>query len=179
MSRPKKKKFGSKAWCEANGFEFDPSRVGNKKRKKKQTPSEPQSAPNLPNSSSSNQTKLSRKQRKKLKKQQQRQQNQQHQQQQQTVVPFGVWDKILLVGEGDFSFAASLVKSHGCADILATSVEQSREVVLAKYPSADEHLKTIEEAFDFSPSSKVDVEGEEDGVPVSVEGERKQKANNE
>ena len=178
MSRSKKKKFGSKTWREAPGFEFDPHKPkGNKKTKKKQAPSEPQSAPYPPNSSSPNQTKPSRKQRKKLK--QQEQQLGQQQQQQQKVVPFGVWDKILLVGEGDFSFAASLVKSHGCADILATSFEENREAVLAKYPSADEHLKTIEEAFDFSHSNNVDGNEEEGGVPVTGESERKQEANNE
>lgn len=175
MSRTKKNKFGSKAFFEAGGL--DPNKP--KKAKKKQAPSNSQNASNPPNPSSPNQIMLSRSQRRKLRKQQEQAQRQR--QQQQRVVPFGVWDKILLVGEGDFSFAASLVKSHGCADILATSFEESREALLAKYPSADEHLKTIEEAFDFSPSRKVDGEGEEEEeeVQISGEGERKQEANSE
>lgn len=185
MSRSKKNKFGTKAWCEARGIEFDPKKfIGHKKKaKKKDRSCDPQSALNPLNPSSPKQTKLSRKQRKKLKNQQGQQEQGQQQQQQrhwQTAAPFGVWDKILLVGEGDFSFAASLVKSHGCADILATSFEENRETLLAKYPSAAQNLKTIEEAFNFGPSSKVDGEGkEEEEVPVSDEGEKKQEANNE
>src|ERR1700760_10608 len=35
----------------------------------------------------------------------------------QTTIPFSVYDRILLVGEGDFSFSSSLVTHHGVADI--------------------------------------------------------------
>ncbi|PVI03440.1 hypothetical protein DM02DRAFT_716828 [Periconia macrospinosa] len=48
-------------------------------------------------------------------------------------IPFGTHDKILLVGEGDFSFTRSLVLDHGCANVTATSYD-SRDEVLAKYP---------------------------------------------
>ncbi|KAF1957648.1 hypothetical protein CC80DRAFT_471072 [Byssothecium circinans] len=49
-------------------------------------------------------------------------------------MPFGVYDKILLVGEGDFSFTRSLVVSHGCANVTATSYDSEAEV-RRKYPS--------------------------------------------
>ncbi|CAI6334034.1 unnamed protein product [Periconia digitata] len=48
-------------------------------------------------------------------------------------IPFGVYDKILLVGEGDFSFTRSLVIEHGCANVTATSYD-SLEEVTSKYP---------------------------------------------
>ncbi|ORY17582.1 hypothetical protein BCR34DRAFT_474598 [Clohesyomyces aquaticus] len=53
---------------------------------------------------------------------------------QKPAVPFGEYDNILLVGEGDFSFARSLVVEHGCANVIATSLD-SEEDVLAKYPT--------------------------------------------
>ncbi|KAF1351661.1 hypothetical protein EJ07DRAFT_136780 [Lizonia empirigonia] len=55
-------------------------------------------------------------------------------------IPFGAYDHILLVGEGDFSFTKSLVEEHGCANITATSLD-SEASVLEKYPSF-EHTRT-------------------------------------
>lgn len=49
-------------------------------------------------------------------------------------VPFGEYDHILLVGEGDFSFARSLVVEHGCANVTATSYDTEEEV-REKYPT--------------------------------------------
>ena len=49
-------------------------------------------------------------------------------------VPFGTYDHILLVGEGDFSFTKSLVEEHGCANVTATSFD-SLEDVCSKYPT--------------------------------------------
>lgn len=49
-------------------------------------------------------------------------------------VPFGTYDHILLVGEGDFSFAKSLVTEHACANVTATSFDSDEEV-RAKYPT--------------------------------------------
>lgn len=76
------------------------------------------------------------------------QQPQQTQQKnQQPVIPFSVYDKILLVGEGDFSFAASLVLDHGVSDLLPTCYD-SKEEVLSKYPTtASSHIASINEAF--------------------------------
>ena len=49
-------------------------------------------------------------------------------------VPFGAYDHILLVGEGDFTFTKSLVEEHGCANVTATSFDTEAEV-LEKYPT--------------------------------------------
>ncbi|KAJ4400301.1 hypothetical protein N0V91_008760 [Didymella pomorum] len=49
-------------------------------------------------------------------------------------VPFGVYEHILLVGEGDFSFTRSLVEDHGCANVTATSFDTEEEVS-EKYPT--------------------------------------------
>jgi 25S rRNA (uracil2634-N3)-methyltransferase len=49
-------------------------------------------------------------------------------------IPFGEYDHILLVGEGDFSFTRSLAIEHGCANVTATSYD-SLEDVQSKYPS--------------------------------------------
>lgn len=53
---------------------------------------------------------------------------------QQHEVPFGTYEHILLVGEGDFTFTRSLVEEHGCANVTATSFDSEPEV-LEKYPS--------------------------------------------
>ncbi|KAJ4354227.1 uncharacterized protein N0V89_005961 [Didymosphaeria variabile] len=49
-------------------------------------------------------------------------------------VPFGTYDHILLVGEGDFSFTKSLVTEHACANVTATSFDTD-EQVRTKYPT--------------------------------------------
>ncbi|PKS10799.1 hypothetical protein jhhlp_002556 [Lomentospora prolificans] len=81
----------------------------------------------------------------------------QHQQQQQKkpaapppkeppTIPFSPKDRILLVGEGDLSFAASLVTHHKCTRVTATVLEKSREELLEKYPHADANIAAVEEA---------------------------------
>ncbi|KAF2114835.1 hypothetical protein BDV96DRAFT_494336 [Lophiotrema nucula] len=49
-------------------------------------------------------------------------------------IPFGEYDNILLVGEGDFSFTRCLAVEHGCANVTGTSYD-SHEDVLQKYPT--------------------------------------------
>jgi len=78
-------------------------------------------------------------------------QNQSHnnnpsQQQQHTepTIPFSPEDKILLVGDGDLSFAASLVEHHYCADVTATVFEKNRDELLEKYPHAADNIDKIE-----------------------------------
>jgi 25S rRNA (uracil2634-N3)-methyltransferase len=55
---------------------------------------------------------------------------------QQHQVPFGPYEHILLVGEGDFSFTRALAVSHGCANVTATSFDSGEEVA-SKYPTFD------------------------------------------
>ena len=50
-------------------------------------------------------------------------------------IPFEPTDHILLVGEGDFSFSQSLLFTHGCTSLLATSFDSS-SAIEEKYPQA-------------------------------------------
>ncbi|RDL39331.1 uncharacterized protein BP5553_03671 [Venustampulla echinocandica] len=61
-------------------------------------------------------------------------------------IPFQSADKILLVGEGDLSFACSLIAHHGCKDVTATVLEGSEEGLVQKYPEAEENIKTVRSA---------------------------------
>ncbi len=61
-----------------------------------------------------------------------------HRQQQhlKPVIPFSPDDNILLAGEGDLSFAASLIEHHGCTRVTATVLEKDVEALAEKYPHA-------------------------------------------
>ncbi|KAF4626002.1 hypothetical protein G7Y89_g12161 [Cudoniella acicularis] len=61
------------------------------------------------------------------------------------IIPFTPTNKILLVGEGDLSFARSLVENHNCQDVMATVLEGSEEELIEKYPVAEENIKIIKE----------------------------------
>ncbi|KAE8413456.1 hypothetical protein BDV36DRAFT_287034 [Aspergillus pseudocaelatus] len=78
---------------------------------------------------------------------------------QRPIIPFGRNDRILLVGEGDFSFARSLVDQHCCKNVLATSYD-SREVLYSKYPQAEHNVREIlsgaSNRKDHSPDSRLD-----------------------
>ncbi|KAI8953971.1 hypothetical protein F4801DRAFT_68291 [Xylaria longipes] len=72
------------------------------------------------------------------------QQQQQQQRHAEPTIPFTPEDKILLVGDGDLSFAASLVEHHYCVDVTATVFEKNREELLEKYPHAEDNIAKIE-----------------------------------
>lgn len=59
-------------------------------------------------------------------------------------VPFSPSDSILLIGEGDFSFARSLVEEHKCSDVVATVYEREEELK-EKYPHAGENIGVLED----------------------------------
>jgi 25S rRNA (uracil2634-N3)-methyltransferase len=60
-------------------------------------------------------------------------------------IPFQPEDRILLIGEGDFSFAKSIVNEHGCCDVTATCLD-SKEELFEKYkPQGEEHVAYLEE----------------------------------
>lgn len=69
-----------------------------------------------------------------------------HQQQRhvEPTIPFSAEDKILLIGDGDLSFAASLVEHHYCADVTATVFEKNQEELLEKYPQAADNIAKVE-----------------------------------
>lgn len=61
------------------------------------------------------------------------------------VIPFSAEDSILLVGDGDLSFAASLIEHHGCGDNLtATVLEANLGELTEKYPHVGENIQKIE-----------------------------------
>ncbi|KAF3347529.1 hypothetical protein VD0002_g8792 [Verticillium dahliae] len=76
-------------------------------------------------------------------KQQKQQKHQQQHQNQKPVLPFRPHDAILLVGEGDLGFAASLAAHHGCTNLTATVLEKNEAELLEKYPHASEHIAKI------------------------------------
>ncbi|KAF2012762.1 hypothetical protein BU24DRAFT_443108 [Aaosphaeria arxii CBS 175.79] len=49
-------------------------------------------------------------------------------------IPFDTYDRILLLGDGDFSFTHSLAIAHGCASVTGTSFDSADEV-REKYPT--------------------------------------------
>lgn len=65
--------------------------------------------------------------------------------QQQPTIPFEPEDRILLVGEGDFSFARSIVEHHGCCDVTATCLDSKEELIEKYKPQVEEHIKYIED----------------------------------
>ncbi|EGY14914.1 uncharacterized protein VDAG_06404 [Verticillium dahliae VdLs.17] len=76
-------------------------------------------------------------------KQQKQQKHQQQHQNQKPVLPFRPHDAILLVGEGDLGFAASLAAHHGCTNLTATVLEKNEAELLEKYPHPSEHIAKI------------------------------------
>ncbi len=58
-------------------------------------------------------------------------------------IPFSPTDRILLVGEGDFSFSHSLLASHNCSSLIATSYDKA-SVVTRKYTQAALHIRPLE-----------------------------------
>ncbi|KAI1815294.1 hypothetical protein GGS20DRAFT_544356 [Poronia punctata] len=76
--------------------------------------------------------------------QDQKQKNASTQQHTEPTIPFSPEDKILLVGDGDLSFAASLVEHHYCADVTATVFEKTPDELLEKYPHAADNIAKIE-----------------------------------
>ncbi len=79
-------------------------------------------------------------------------------------IPFSASDRILLVGEGDFSFAASLVTHHGCNSVLATTLD-SEEVLLAKHPQAAAHMTAVS-SFDQKTDGETTILGSIGGPRV-------------
>lgn len=60
-------------------------------------------------------------------------------------IPFQPEDRILLVGEGDFSFAKSIVEEHGCCDVIATCYDPQEDLFEKYTPQAEEHVKYLED----------------------------------
>jgi 25S rRNA (uracil2634-N3)-methyltransferase len=61
------------------------------------------------------------------------------------IIPFEPTDHILLIGEGDLSFAVSLLAAHECENVTVSVLEGSLQELSEKYPQAVENLAVIEE----------------------------------
>ncbi|EKV05208.1 25S rRNA (uridine(2634)-N(3))-methyltransferase [Penicillium digitatum] len=64
---------------------------------------------------------------------------------QRPIVPFLRKDRVLLIGEGDFSFARSLAKQYKCRNLCATCYD-SKEALYNKYPQAPQNVLDIQNA---------------------------------
>ncbi|KAG6248119.1 hypothetical protein E4U23_003267 [Claviceps purpurea] len=69
---------------------------------------------------------------------------QQTHQNEQPIIPFDPQDRILLIGEADLSFAASIIKHHGCTNVTATVLEKNHGELVAKYPAAEENIAIVQ-----------------------------------
>ncbi|KAM6483038.1 hypothetical protein HDV62DRAFT_342550 [Trichoderma sp. SZMC 28011] len=89
-----------------------------------------------------------------------------HRQQQhdEPVIPFSPSDRILLVGEGDLSFAASIIEHHGCTNVTATVLEKDHAELLAKYPAVDTNIAVVNRRPD-PPSHGAGADADADGQP--------------
>ncbi|KYG42041.1 hypothetical protein M433DRAFT_158362 [Acidomyces richmondensis BFW] len=63
----------------------------------------------------------------------------------QPTIPFSPEDRILLIGEGDFSFARSIVEYHGCCDVTATCLDSKEELFRKYCPQGEENVRYLEE----------------------------------
>ncbi|KAL6901741.1 hypothetical protein GGI43DRAFT_403808 [Trichoderma evansii] len=94
----------------------------------------------------------------------------QHRQQQhdEPVIPFSPNDRILLVGEADLSFAASIIQHHGCTNVTATVLEKDHAELVEKYPAVDTNIAVVNRRPDAdappkSPSHGAGSDAGEDG----------------
>lgn len=74
-------------------------------------------------------------------------------------IPFNfATDAILLVGEGDLSFARSLVAHHGAVDMTATTFDSADELA-TKYPQAAGNISAMRAEFDMTAGTPVPGDG--------------------
>ncbi|KAK4135307.1 hypothetical protein BT67DRAFT_353264, partial [Trichocladium antarcticum] len=66
------------------------------------------------------------------------------QQNQKPTIPFSPDDPILLIGEGDLSFAASLITHHACTNVTATVLEKDLAELSSKYPHVAANIAAID-----------------------------------
>jgi 25S rRNA (uracil2634-N3)-methyltransferase len=76
----------------------------------------------------------------------------QQRQHQEPTIPFSTDDAILLIGEGDLSFAASLISHHNCTNVTATVLEKNLAELEEKYPHVSDNLIKV---LSGSKSNKV------------------------
>lgn len=93
--------------------------------------------------------------------QQQRQQQQQmkkkhrRQHDEEATIPFEPRKRILLIGEADLSYAASIIRHHGCTNVTATVLEKDHAELVQKYPSAKDNIAVVLGHSDHGISTKI------------------------
>ena len=60
-------------------------------------------------------------------------------------IPFDAEDRILILGEGNFSFAKSIVEHHSCFDVTATCLDSKADLFEKYKPQAEEHIQFLED----------------------------------
>lgn len=124
----------------------------------------------------------------------------------QPTIPFGPDEAILLLGEGDLSFAASLATHHGCTNLTATVLERNLDELAEKYPhvhaniakicppsapsipepesrrqdkeKGDEAEQELEEDLDQENGAEQNQEDQDDEPRITLNGNRQPKTNN-
>jgi 25S rRNA (uracil2634-N3)-methyltransferase len=89
------------------------------------------------------------------------------QQNQRPPPPFSPSDSVLLVGEGDFSFALSLKRGLGVRKVTATSYDSAEEVA-RKYPQAAENIAAL--LSGDPPKKDGEEEEEQDEIAAALDG---------
>ncbi|KAK2749147.1 hypothetical protein FQN57_006762 [Myotisia sp. PD_48] len=67
------------------------------------------------------------------------------------MIPIRPSDRVLLIGEGDFSYALSLATHHHCRHRLLATCYDTEEKLFEKYPQAKQHIQQL---CDLSVSNK-------------------------
>ncbi|RSL96970.1 hypothetical protein CDV31_013259 [Fusarium ambrosium] len=96
---------------------------------------------------------------------------QQRQVDEKPTIPFEPHHRILLIGEGDLSFAASIVQHHGCANVTATVLEKDADELKAKYPHVDGNIAVIRN--EAPKTEKANEDDEEARTPMKIATTRK------
>lgn len=100
---------------------------------------------------------------------------QHHRQQQhdEPVIPFSPSDRILLVGEADLSFAASIIQHHGCTNVTATVLERDHAELVEKYPAVDTNIAVVNRRpdADAPPTSPSPTPGHGAGPDAGEDGQ--------
>ena len=153
-----------------------PAAMANRRRVKQQ-PQRPKPKPLLElrtgGSSSSSKARHGPPPSKKQKTKQAQQRQRQQAQHERPIIPFEPEDRILLVGEGDLSFAASIVAHHGCVNVTATVLERDHAALVAKYPTVDENIAVIM-GTEVKAKKKEERQGKEGEVDDAEEDDKEQ-----
>lgn len=98
---------------------------------------------------------------------------QQQQLEQNPIIPFDRDERILLVGEGDLSFAASLIKHHRCTNVTATVLDANHNELVDRYPDVDRNIAIINNEPEPEPVKADNDSDDDDDDEDNEDGEDK------